>query len=638
MCAGLGATERAACRVGSAPSSQFAYLAADGARAPRDDESDARKLEGTRRALVAVGVEPAALTHLMQLLAGILHLGNVRFGSNAEDDAKCDADNALANVAALLQVDGEALATGLCCRRFKAGQEWVTTRNSVAVASDVRHALGRSLYASLFAAICAQINASLAGGADVAAATSAGGGMGPTLGYVDIFGFEIFPRNGLEQLCINFANEKLQRLFLGVLFDETAARYEREGVQVEPVPYDDNTAVVALIGGSSEAGPGLFGLLAEECVFPKGSDASYLQKLQSSCRKSPSFVPIKTSVDSFGVLHYAGEVTYCVEGFLSKNKDPVNHDLQALMAQSQSAFISKLTKEHGASASVGAVAKPGAKRFGSGKFVGVVDHFHTSLRAMITALEAGDLHFIRCLKPNDEKRADKLETHVLERQLVASGLVQAVQASRAGFSDHLPPAHLVTQFSMLAAEQAESGEAHGISAEELLRTCGVEEDGYAIGHTKVFLRQGILQELQRQRLEWIGLRAVHVQALMRGTMARREAARRREERERAAELARRREEEARRRAEEEARLLREAEERRLREEEEARKREEEAKRRMEAVQKARALSFQRRAKKKAIEEEERRAADEAALREARRKAADLKRAEQVRVRVRVRVS
>jgi myosin heavy subunit len=165
--------------------------------------------------------------------------------------------------------------------------------------------------------------------------------------------------------------------------------------------------------------------------------------------------------------------------------------------------------------------------------------------------------------------------------------------------DDLPaPAHLVAQFSMLAAEQSEGGEARGISAEELLQTCGVEADGYAIGRTKVFLRQGILQELQRQRLEWIGLRAVHVQALMRGTMGRREAARRREERKRAAEMARRREEEARRRAEEEARLAREAEERRLREEEEARRREEEAKQRQQAVQKARALSFQRRAKKK----------------------------------------
>ena len=64
---------------------------------------------------------------------------------------------------------------------------------------------------------------------------------------------------------------------------------------------------------------------------------------------------------------------------------------------------------------------------------------------MITALEAGDLHFIRCLKPNDEKLTDKLDRRVVERQLVASGLVQAVQASRAGFSDHLPPAHLVAQ-------------------------------------------------------------------------------------------------------------------------------------------------------------------------------------------------
>ena len=53
----------------------------------------------------------------------------------------------------------------------------------------MRHALAKSLYASLFSAICAQINASLAGGADAAA--TGGGGMGPNLGYVDIFGFEV---------------------------------------------------------------------------------------------------------------------------------------------------------------------------------------------------------------------------------------------------------------------------------------------------------------------------------------------------------------------------------------------------------------------------------------------------------------
>jgi myosin heavy subunit len=99
----------------------------------------------------------------------------------------------------------------------------------------------------------------------------------------------------------------------------------------------------------------------------------------------------------------------------------------------------------------------GPKRFGSGKFVGVVDHFHASLRAMVSALEAGDLHFIRCLKPNDEKKEGTFDKKVVERQLVASGLVQAVQASRAGYSDHLPPAQLLAQFSMLAVEAGGDG-------------------------------------------------------------------------------------------------------------------------------------------------------------------------------------
>lgn len=74
-------------------------------------------------------------------------------------------------------------------------------------------------------------------------------------------------------------------------------------------------------------------MLSEECVFPKGSDTTYLQKVCNAHRKNAAFQEIKTSKTSFGVRHFAGEVVYNVSGFLEKNKDPVSQDLQAMQGE-----------------------------------------------------------------------------------------------------------------------------------------------------------------------------------------------------------------------------------------------------------------------------------------------------------------
>ena len=99
------------------------------------------------------------------------------------------------------------------------------------------------------------------------------------------------------------------------------AMYDAEGIAVERVEYSDNKRVVDLIGGAPQ---GLLSMLTEECLFPKGTDTSYLGKLNSAFKRHEAFVELKTSPNEFAVRHFAGEVTYAVDAFLEKNKDPIS--------------------------------------------------------------------------------------------------------------------------------------------------------------------------------------------------------------------------------------------------------------------------------------------------------------------------
>ena len=210
---------------------------------------------------------------------------------------------------------------------------------TVQQAKDNRDALCQTMYGSMFNWIVAKVNQTLS--------APLAGKKTTVIGVLDIFGFEIFEvrryrvvcvcvshetnvgpgfaqqKNSFEQLCINFANEKLQQHFNAHTFKKEEEVYRSEAIQFTHVEFIDNQVVLDLIEKKPN---GLFTMLDEEIIVPKGTDQTFLKKIneEHGRNKNERFKQILTSPTKFGIHHYAGAVEYEVDNFLDKNKDTLH--------------------------------------------------------------------------------------------------------------------------------------------------------------------------------------------------------------------------------------------------------------------------------------------------------------------------
>ena len=69
----------------------------------------------------------------------------------------------------------------------------------------------------------------------------------PSIGVLDIFGFESFGSNNFEQICINYTNVALQQQFNRYVFKLKKLEYEREGILWTYITFPDNQAVIDCI-------------------------------------------------------------------------------------------------------------------------------------------------------------------------------------------------------------------------------------------------------------------------------------------------------------------------------------------------------------------------------------------------------
>jgi myosin-5 len=164
----------------------------------------------------------------MSVVAGVLHVGQLDFesdgGAGSAVASSADTQASLQRCCALLGFEAAALASALTTRvQSFSKSETVTILLTPAQATDARDALAKLLFSRVFDFIIEQVNAAMTASEEDDANGGAGGGSGGggsnvnskvvTVGVLDIFGFEQFPVNRFEQLCINYTNERLQQHF-----------------------------------------------------------------------------------------------------------------------------------------------------------------------------------------------------------------------------------------------------------------------------------------------------------------------------------------------------------------------------------------------------------------------------------------
>jgi myosin heavy subunit len=554
----------------------FAYLRTDvcpvNIRGDDDDDEeddgenvDEKGYQKVRDALEVLGFEEDEILSVFKVAAAVLHLGNLVFSEG--ERTKVQNVDSLEVAAKLLCVEQKALTRALTHRKFK-GVSIALLGEEAEIARD---GFAKAIYTCLFEWLVSKIN-------DTIKPEEKKLFLSPKfIGLLDIFGFESFERNSLEQLLINGTNETLQFQFNKVFFQHEQEEYKAEGLSWTNVKFKDNTPCVELIDAP---GSGILRMLSEEGRLPQCSDERLLTKMNTTHAKNKFYSSSKKDREhKFEVHHYARKVTYDIRGFLEKNKDNIVPEILALVEDSTSEFLRKMfeARDEGAAGTIRGNKSPRMNQ-GNKRKPTITEKFLRQLASLSIQLDSTHRHYIRCLRPNKDSMPKEFHGSYMLEQMLSSGVMETIMIRKAGFGHRILFSDFANSFRILLRKRPEDPkELTALVAKKKLATV---EDGYKLGISKVFLTdeaKSILDakmEILRKKAGTIILHAIFrakfktkYRKFVKKAM---KAKKKREEEER-----RRKEEEERKRREEEERIRKEEEERQRKKEEKRRRKEEE---------------------------------------------------------------
>ncbi|GAA6230357.1 myosin-9-like isoform X1 [Lates japonicus] len=466
---------------------------------------------------------------LLKVVSAVLQLGNMTFKKERHSDqASMPDDTAAQKVCHLLSINVTDFTRAILSPRIKVGRDYVQKAQTQEQAEFAVEALAKASYERMFRWLVLRINKAL----DKTKRQGAS-----FIGILDIAGFEIFELNSFEQLCINYTNEKLQQLFNHTMFILEQEEYQREGIEWSFIDFGlDLQPCIELI--EKPAGPpGILALLDEECWFPKATDKTFVEKVVQEQGTHPKFQKPKKLKDDadFCIIHYAGKVDYKADEWLMKNMDPLNECVATLLNQSTDKFTADLWRDMDRIVGLDKVAgmsdsMHGAFKTRKGMFRTVGQLYKEQLSNLMATLRNTNPNFVRCIIPNHEKKAGKLESHLVLDQLRCNGVLEGIRICRQGFPNRIVFQEFRQRYEILTPNAIPKGFMDGKQACVLMiKALELDPNLYRIGQSKVFFRAGVLAHLEEERDMKITDVIISFQAWCRGYVARKAFAKRQQQ-------------------------------------------------------------------------------------------------------------
>ncbi|CAG0891194.1 unnamed protein product [Darwinula stevensoni] len=460
--------------------SSYKYLT-EGSTAKYDGRDDRPNFSDIRSAMKELVFSDSEISDILKVLAVILHMGNIEMEAHTIDHLDATQIPNMTHVeriGKLVDLEPAAIVKGITTKTIIIQNEPTVSNLAYRDAVDVRDALAKGIYARLFVWIVGKINSAI---------IQPEAGSCSLIGLLDIFGFENFDHNSFEQLCINFANETLHQFFFHHIFKLEQEEYDAEGIEWNHIDFVDNQDCLDLIGKKPM---NIMSLMDEECMMPKGTDQTLLAKFNTAYSKDKSYLkPTRHKTNSFGIAHFAGEVYYDVQGFCEKNCDTFSISLIQLIELSGNKFLRNLFQ-----ADIIRISQNN-KRSPS-----ISVQFRTSLESLMKTLSLCQPFFVRCIKPNEQKKSMLFVRGLCCRQLKYLGMMETARIRQAGYPIRHAFQEFVGRYWCLSGliPPSKNEDKHERARQICENVLGSSGD-YQLGTCKVFLKIAGDLHLEQER-------------------------------------------------------------------------------------------------------------------------------------------